>query len=613
MTAQTPPPESHYSTVDWAAFIAPFREIFGIDLRTLALFRVGLGGVILASLYVRALDLTAHYTDFGVLPRSFLLEQSGAAAWSFHNLNGSFAFQAFLFCVAAIFAMSLMAGYRTRLATVVSWALLVSIDNRNWLVQSGEDQLLMVLCFWAMFLPTGMRFSVDAALDSSARKHPNAYFSVATMALLIQGASMYFFSALLKSDAQWIPDGTAVYYATHVDYFATPFGHWIRQFPDLLKGLTYYVWSVELIGPILIFLPVFHRPLRLLMISILVSMHVGFMLCLNIGLFSVVSILMNLIFIQGWMWDWLARVRGVGKHTDLIIYYDKDCGFCLKTCRLLRVFLVLPEAQIQAAQDTPSARELLEAHNSWVVQCGGDTPQLKWDAIRYLVKLSPFFGPLARLLSLGLVRRTGDRFYLWIAQNRNTLSRITGVALPFKPQTPSASMVSQLCAGGFLALVCLQNVSTLPAAGVRMAQPVANFRDVFGLYQDWAMFAPHPVLTSPWPVIVGKTQDGTIVDVYHGRTGKPDWTKPRYVSREYRNARWQKYLTTLEDRTYDYVDDPYMNHYARWLCRDWNRRVDKRERELVTFEIHFQVEWTQPDYRPKKLVKRHVWSHECFG
>ena len=50
--------------------LAGLREIFGIDLRTMALFRVGLGALLLADLALRARDLTAHYTDAGILPWS---------------------------------------------------------------------------------------------------------------------------------------------------------------------------------------------------------------------------------------------------------------------------------------------------------------------------------------------------------------------------------------------------------------------------------------------------------------------------------------------------------------------------------------------------------------
>jgi hypothetical protein len=48
---------------------------YGLDLRSLALFRICLGALIVGDLIRRARDLRAFYTDFGVLPRAVLLEQ----------------------------------------------------------------------------------------------------------------------------------------------------------------------------------------------------------------------------------------------------------------------------------------------------------------------------------------------------------------------------------------------------------------------------------------------------------------------------------------------------------------------------------------------------------
>src|SRR5689334_12189724 len=107
-------------------------ELFGIDLRALATFRIAMGTLLLVNLYARFQDLTAHYTDDGILPRDVRLkifewggQDGGRSIWSLHLLNGSAWSQAILFAAAAVFAVWLMLGYRTRLATCASWLLLV--------------------------------------------------------------------------------------------------------------------------------------------------------------------------------------------------------------------------------------------------------------------------------------------------------------------------------------------------------------------------------------------------------------------------------------------------------------------------------------------------------
>src|SRR4051794_27019522 len=87
-------------------------NFFGLDLRSLALCRVGLGLTLLADLGGRWPDLVAHYTDDGVLPRSI----TPVSAISIHGLDGSAPYQGFLFMLAAAIAVALLVGYRTQLA-----------------------------------------------------------------------------------------------------------------------------------------------------------------------------------------------------------------------------------------------------------------------------------------------------------------------------------------------------------------------------------------------------------------------------------------------------------------------------------------------------------------
>ncbi len=498
--------------------VAGWREVFGIDLRTLALFRIGLAVIILTDLALRARDLEAHYTDFGIMPRSVLANFLHPASVTFHAMNGSVWWQAALFCIAAGFALMLLVGYRTRLASIVCWVFLLSLQNRNTMILSGEDNLLILLAFWGMFLPLGARCSIDAVLGGPERP-PNRFYSVATLALLIQGMSMYFFSALLKSDAQWIPDGSAVHYALQLDYLVTPFSLWFRQFPELLQGLTYYVWVLELIGPILIFSPIFHRGLRIVLLLAFATMHIGFFLCLEIGLFPFVSILMNLTFLPGWVWDRAGRSLR-----------DRSAG--------------------------PAGARIAS----------------EWDHLR-----------------------------AWIVR-----------ALPRRPVGIRQGRIGGALAAVFMAFVFVQNLSTLPGLGLGLPGWFVTVRQTLALYQNWTMFAPHPEMNSPWPVIAGQLRDGTIVDVYNRRVGDPDWSRPRHVAAVYDNYRWRKYLSILEDLSYDNDPPDFGLQYGRYLCRVWNRDA-LPERRLSTFRIFFNVEWSRPDNRPNDVVRRLVWSHDCFG
>ena len=147
---------------------------------------------------------------------------------------------------------------------------------------------------------------------------------------------------------------------------------------------------------------------------------------------------------------------------------------------------------------------------------------------------------------------------------------------------------------------------------LRLPDPVAVVRQFFGLYQNWTMFAPHPEITSPWPVIKGELIDGSVVDVYNGKPGAPSFARPEVVSAVYENYRWRKYLSTLEDQTYEDTPQRLALNYGRYLCRRWNARAAP-EQALSTFRLYFVVEWTPPPGEVKEVRTRFVWYHNCFS
>lgn len=84
-----------------------WRELFYIDLRSLALFRICMGLVIVADLVSRSRHLVAHYTELGVAPREVLAGQYGLpCSFSLHYwLSGSPVAVALLFVVSGVAAI----------------------------------------------------------------------------------------------------------------------------------------------------------------------------------------------------------------------------------------------------------------------------------------------------------------------------------------------------------------------------------------------------------------------------------------------------------------------------------------------------------------------------
>ncbi|MEQ1867637.1 MAG: HTTM domain-containing protein, partial [Micropepsaceae bacterium] len=340
-------------------------RFFAIDLRSIAAFRVMLAVAILMRLAGVVGDIDAFYTDDGLMPRSVQLEYGAPTATSLYFVNGTRGFAVALFVLQAAAALFLLAGFRSRAAAFVSWLLFLSLVNRNPIIGTGGDSLLTLLLFWAMFLPIGGAFSLDALLGKPDA--PVTHTSVASAGLLLQTVYVYVFGALQKTGAEWTSLHSAVYAAMHYESIATHLAHWFRQFPRVMELQTAFVWWIELLTPVLLFSPIRTALLRMLTLPLLIVMHICFRLFLDIGIFWVVSIASLTVFIPSEFWNALARVYWTDAQRRIKIYYDKDCAFCRKSSLLLRMLFLPPEIEVVPAQVHPEIGPLLEREQSWVV------------------------------------------------------------------------------------------------------------------------------------------------------------------------------------------------------------------------------------------------------
>jgi predicted DCC family thiol-disulfide oxidoreductase YuxK len=582
------------------------RDVFATDLRTLALFRVALGGVLLGTLLQRFGDVAAFLSDDGVLPRDAVAGAANAWGWSLHFVDGSATAQALLLGLHCVCALALIFGSRTRLAALLCWVLLASLDARNPLILSGADQLLVCLLFWSLFLPLGARYSVDAALATTAPPADHRHVSVAGAALLVQVLSVYFFSALLKSDAAWWPDGTAVGLALELDRFTTPAGHWLRDNASwAMRPLTFYVYFVELLGPVLALSPWGTQRLRHVVLLLLAAMHVGFIVFLSVGPFPFVSLASLTVLVGSRFWQ--ARAQAIEKKGRLPpkIFYDRDCAFCLKTCRLMREFLVLPDAEIAPAQDRVRTEKLMQANFSWVVIDAGDVAHLKWSAFVALLRASPVFAWLGGLFSARWLVPAGDAAYDFVGRHRNRFGRAFAALSPGRAVRFMPGRASQAAAGLALALVLLWNLASVGALPIAVAQALSPTLYRLRLDQMWSMFAPYPSLDDGWFVIPGELEDGSAVDVR--KPGEPlSYAKPASVLADIRNARWQSYEARLYLKHYR----DFRVHYARYLCRDWNRSAPAGRR-LESLDIVYLLERTRRDGSTEPPEQVVLWRHEC--
>ncbi len=287
-----------------------FEDLFGVDTRSLALFRVGVGACIAAKFAGHMLEARTFYSDAGVVPREAARELMQDGQWSLHLLSGEPWLEMLIGAVGLVAALAFTVGARTRVAGLVALLALISVHSRDVLVLNGGDVLLRVMLLWALFLPTEARASIDALTHPPVRPVPDRVVSVASLAIVLQLMAMYFFTGLLKTGPQWHAEASAIQLALDPAVgYGRPIGAWLGQYPEALALMTRGVWWLEVVGPALAFVPVITGPARLLTVALFVGLHLGLLATLTLGAFPVICIACWAVVLPSWFWERLAARR----------------------------------------------------------------------------------------------------------------------------------------------------------------------------------------------------------------------------------------------------------------------------------------------------------------
>ena len=260
---------------------------FALDLHALALFRIGLGFLLVWDLGTRLVDFETHYTESGILPLEATVGYSDAPALlPLHKFSPSGWWQRGLFVGALVASAGMLLGIRARSCCFIGWLLLAAVHARNPLVLYGADQLLIVVLFWGMFLPLGARWGVDAW--RAGRRGAGRVMTAAGIGLVWQVSVVYFFSFLSKTGPSW-GQGEALEMVLRLEYYTSDWGRWLQGRPGWLPLLTRATLWIESVAPLMLLVP--HRGVRWGALALLGGLQVGFAIFLEVGLFPYISIL----------------------------------------------------------------------------------------------------------------------------------------------------------------------------------------------------------------------------------------------------------------------------------------------------------------------------------
>lgn len=422
-------------------------NLFGLDLRSLAVFRIGLALIIITDLMIYAGGLTARYSEPNALSHTTFEQIFTPWYGSVHSIVGQHLVQGMLFFFAGLAAFALIVGYETRLAAIAAWALVLALHNRNPLLIFTTDDILLTLTFWAMFLPLGACYSIDSAMNSSPQKLPQRILSGATIALIMQQSLIYLFPA-----------------------------------PYTPNSLIWLAWF----GILLLFVPFRTGFFRCCAIAVFILLHVGLALTLNLGFFPTLSIVSCLAFLPSSVWDSLYKRLSTPERRGLKIYYDAECGFCKKVVHLFRTFLILPGTPLLLAQEEPTIFVDMQAYNSWVIVDWQGNRHFKFEALAYVIKLSPLFWSLVPVMTWNPVMSVGTKFYETIAINRRAASKFTK-PLKFRPLEVCSSGPINILALLLLTYALVSNLRSHVHEDTQRAlqgiEPVQSYRSSICSYQ----------------------------------------------------------------------------------------------------------------------------------
>ncbi|MGI5281901.1 HTTM domain-containing protein [Nonomuraea polychroma] len=233
-----------------------------------------------------------------------------------------------LFHFFIILAALFMLGWRTRLITPALAVMLWSWRERQpWLLDGGDDLMLLVLiylCFadlsarWSMDVGRAKKRAVHAVSSSPAVltsdvrwRMATVVHNVALLAALLQVSILYVNTGLLKVQGDLWQEGTALYYALHIED--------VQPFPNLSRAIydnaflvtlgTYAAVFIQLTFPLLML----NGLTRRLGIVAVTGMHLGVGVLMGLTSFSFIMIVTDLLFIRDSSYErfasWARAIR----------------------------------------------------------------------------------------------------------------------------------------------------------------------------------------------------------------------------------------------------------------------------------------------------------------
>lgn len=576
--------------------------MFYLDYRSLAFFRIFLGITLIFDFFDRFHLVDAFYTDGGILSRSDLISKY-EISWKMGllNLNGSPLFANLLIVIGIVASLFYTLGVRTKFSAFISWILLMSFQNRFPEANHGGDNLLRILLMISLFLPIQFKYSFDKAF-SELPEVDKKYYGLSSVFPFVQIFLVYLFTFAYKWHPSWLTELDSVYLAMSLDILTTDLARVLLGFPLIMKIMSFMTLWIEGLGPFLLIITWRQDLMRMIAIFLFLSLHFGILLTIELGNFPWACFALWLIILPTTFWDFInEKIISKRSKVEGTLYYDKDCGFCRKFCLFLKDIFFLQDLKVAASSSDKAADKIIQKEASWTYSINGKF-QLRYDVFCELLKSSPFKF-IGFVFDNSIARSFGDFSYRILSKQRMKLGVLINRYLREEAR-PNGILKNTFMLGLILLSIAWNFEGILGSKKFDVKTPFTEMAFLFGLNQQWNMFAPKPMRNDGWPVIDGVLRDGTRIDPFFNR--EVHFLKPRDVRATVDGTRWRKFFMNLVDSE----NSSYRLLFGKYVCRTWNREHDNK---LEEFKIYFMIEQTPYDANePLEVRKNLLWNHYCF-
>jgi hypothetical protein len=302
-----------------------WRAAFVLDVRGLAALRIGLGLVLVADCLLRFRTFSLMFAADGIFPPDVLRSFQGTSAkWSLALLADATWWGGAVLAAEGVAGAWLATGFRSREASVVAWLAAMSVVRRTEPANNAGDSLLLCLLFWSMFLPLGAAWSLAPRCRT---RSASAVLSVASAALVLQVAAVYFGAGLAKCNTIWF-SGEAVSYALSIHDHGNSLGMLLSRVDWLSRGITWLILASELLGPLaLVFVPT--ATARATVAAAFIFFHLAVWATMWVGLFAPVGIVAWLPMVPAAAWNAVTRPQKESSTSSLGIATSIACAAAL--------------------------------------------------------------------------------------------------------------------------------------------------------------------------------------------------------------------------------------------------------------------------------------------